>query len=61
MRALVGICTANGQETLSVTVDDSDPYIVLWLRDEFVPMTRTESRKVADALRAAALRGPYEP
>jgi hypothetical protein len=61
MRALVGICTANGQETLSVTVEDGDPYVVLRMRDAFVPLTRTESRKVADALRAGALRDPYQP
>ena len=60
MKAHVAIRTATGQETLTVSVDDYDPFIVMAVRGAVVQLTRDESRQVADALRAAAMRYPYE-
>ncbi len=60
MDAHVAICTSTGQEILTIHVDDLDPFIVLTLRGATLELTRTEARKVSDALRASALRKPYE-
>jgi preprotein translocase subunit SecD len=60
MNARVPICTPYGQELLSVTVDDFDPYVTLAIRGINIQLTRDEARQVADALRAAALRAPFE-
>jgi len=49
-----------GQETLTVNVDDYDLFIVLTVRNVTVQLTRDEARQVSDALRAAAVRYPYE-
>ncbi|GAA3092137.1 hypothetical protein GCM10010464_64810 [Pseudonocardia yunnanensis] len=59
MKATVVISTPTGSELLTVDVDDYDPFVVLKVRDVSVQLTRDECRKVADALRAAALRDLY--
>lgn len=59
MKALVAISTPRGAQILTVTVDDFDPFAVLTIGDTTVALTREECRKVADALRAAALREPH--
>jgi hypothetical protein len=56
MDAHVSLCTANGQELLSVHVDAYDPFIILAFRAMSLYLTRDEARKAADALRAAAVR-----
>jgi hypothetical protein len=58
--ALATICSSTGQEVLAVQAEDYDPYVTLTVRDLRLELTRTESRLVADALRAASLRRPYE-
>jgi len=60
MKAYVAIYSSTGQETLTVNVDDYDPFIVLTVRNVTVQLTRNEGRQVSDALRAAAIRYPYE-
>jgi hypothetical protein len=60
MKAYVAIYSSTGQETLTVNVDDYDPFIVLAVRNVTVQLTRNEARQVSDALRAAATRYPYE-
>jgi hypothetical protein len=60
MKAFVAICSSMGQETLTVNVDDYDLFIVLTVRNVTVQLTRDEARQVSDALRAAAVRYPYE-
>lgn len=60
MKAYVAIYSSTGQETLAVNVDDYDPFIVLNIRNITVQLTREESRRVSDALRAAAIRHPHE-
>lgn len=60
MKATVTISTATGSEMLTVKVDDYGPFAILGVRDVTIQLTRDECRKVADALRAAALREPYE-
>ena len=60
MKATVTISTSTGTEILTVSVDDYDPFVILAVRDVTVQLTRDECRTVADALRAAALREPYE-
>ena len=59
MIALARVCSSTGQELLTVHVEDHDPYVTLTLRNVRLELTRTESRHVADALRAASLRRPY--
>ena len=59
MNAYVTICNPAGQNLLSVSADDYDPYVVLSFTGVTIQLTRSESRQVADALRAAALRHPY--
>ena len=61
VRAYVTICTPIGQEIVTVHVEDYDPFITLSVHGQSLELTRTESRQVADALRAAALRYPGEP
>ena len=56
MKATVAISTPTGSELLSVSVNDGDPFTVLTIRQLEIHLTRDECRKVADALRAAALR-----
>jgi hypothetical protein len=56
VRAYVAICTPIGQEIVTVHVEDYDPFITLSVHGQILELTRTESRQVADALRAAALR-----
>jgi hypothetical protein len=58
--ALATICSSTGQEVLTVLVEDDDPYITLTVRNLQLELTRTESRLVADALRAASLRRPCD-
>jgi hypothetical protein len=41
-------------------MDDFDPFAVLSIKNTSVQLTRDECRKVADALRTAALRKPFE-
>jgi hypothetical protein len=60
MRAIVAISTTTGSEILRVDVEDFDPFAMLSVKNVSVPLTRDECRKVADALRAAALREPFE-
>lgn len=60
MKAYVTLCSATGQEMISVAVDDYDPFVIMTLRGTSVPLTRDECRKTADALRAAALRRPNQ-
>ena len=56
MKATVAISTPTGSELLSVSVNDCDPFTMLTIRQLEIQLTRDECRKVADALRAAALR-----
>jgi hypothetical protein len=58
--ALATICSSTGHEVLAVLVEDYDPYVTLIVRHFRLELTRTESRLVADALRAASLRRPYD-
>lgn len=60
MKAMVTISTSTGSEILTVSVDDYDPFVVLAVRDATIQLTRDECRTASDALRAAALREPYE-
>jgi hypothetical protein len=60
MKAYVTLCSATGQEIISVSAEDYDPFVVMTLRGTAVPLTRDECRKTADALRAAALRHPNQ-
>ena len=56
MKATVAISTPTGPDLLSVSVNDFDPFTVLTIHNLEIHLTRDECRKVADALRAAALR-----
>ena len=56
MKATVAISTPTGPDLLSVSVNDFDPFTVLRIHNREIHLTRDECRKVADALRAAALR-----
>jgi hypothetical protein len=56
MKATVAISTPTGPDLLSVSVNDFDPFTVLRIDNREIHLTRDECRKVADALRAAALR-----
>jgi hypothetical protein len=60
MEAHVIICGPTGQQTLSIEAESFSPFVVLSLRGTAVTLTNDESRKVADALRAAELRLPYD-
>ncbi len=60
MKATVAISTSTGSEILTVSVNDYDPFVILAVRDVTIQLTRDESRTVSDALRAAAVREPYE-
>ncbi len=60
MKAIVAISTSAGPEILAVNVDHYDPFAVLTVRDRTIQLTRDECRRIADALRAASLREPYE-
>ncbi|MCW2716653.1 MAG: hypothetical protein QOG20_1442 [Pseudonocardiales bacterium] len=60
MKAIVAISTSAGPEILTVNVDHYDPFAVLAVRGTTIQLTRDECRQVADALRAASLREPYE-
>jgi len=60
VKATVAISTTTGSEILTVSVDDYDPFVILAIRDATLQLTRDECRKVSDALRAAAMREPYE-
>ena len=60
MIALATVCSSTGREVLTVHVEDYDPYITLTVRNTRLELTRTESRLVADALRAASLRAPCD-
>jgi hypothetical protein len=60
VKSTVAISTPTGSEILTVSVDDYDPFAVLAVRDVTIQLTRDECRKVADALRAATLRKPYD-
>ena len=60
MKAYLTLCSATGQEIISVTAEDYDPFVVMTLRGTAVPLTRDECRKTADALRAASLRQPNQ-
>lgn len=60
MKAMVAISTPTGSELLTVSVDNYDPFAILTIRDIAIQLTRDECRTVSDALRAAALREPYE-
>jgi hypothetical protein len=60
VKATVTISMATGSEILTVSVDDCDPFAILAVRDVTIQLTRDECRTVSDALRAAALREPYE-
>ena len=61
MTASTTIATDAGEEVLRVQVDDGDPYVVLTVGRHAVALTRDESRRAADALRAGSLRSPYRP
>lgn len=61
MTAYVTLSTATGEEMLTVSVDDGDPFALLTVRGMQVQLTRDESRRAADALRAASSRRPFEP
>ena len=60
MKAFVSIYSSTNQEMLTVNVDDYDPFIVLAVKNVTVQLTRDEARQVSDALRAAAMRYPYD-
>jgi hypothetical protein len=60
VKATVAISTSTGSEILTVNVDDYDPFVILAVRDVTIQLARDECRTVSDALRAAALREPYE-
>jgi len=60
MKATVAISTPIGPDILSVSVNDFDPFTVLKIHHLEINLTRDECRKVADALRAAALRESYD-
>lgn len=60
MIALATICSTTGTEVLTVQVDDYDPFVTVVVRGIRLELTRTESRLVADALRAASLRHPCD-
>jgi hypothetical protein len=60
MEAHVTICSSTGQQTLSIMAESFSPFVVLALRGVAVTLTNDESRKVADALRAARRRLPYD-
>ena len=59
MDAITTISTSAGEEILRVHAEDDEPFVVLTLSGRAVMLTREESRRAADALRAAALRRPY--
>jgi hypothetical protein len=58
MTASTSVTTGSGEEIVRVQVDDGDPFAVLTLGRHTVALTRDECRRIADALRAAALRRP---
>jgi len=60
MKATVAISTSTGSEILAVSVDDYDPFAIVAIRGVTLQLTRDECRTVSDALRAAAVREPYE-
>jgi hypothetical protein len=60
VKATVAISTSTGSEILTVSVDDYDPFVILAVRNVTIQLTRDECRTVSDALRAAAVREPYE-
>jgi hypothetical protein len=56
--AWTSVSTGAGEEIVGVRVDDEDPFAVLTLGRHTAVLTRDECRRIADALRAAALRRP---
>ena len=58
MTAWTSVNAGAGEEIVSVHVEDGDPYAVLALGRHTAVLTRDECRRIADALRAAALQRP---